>query len=77
MKVAEAGQLGDEPVLIQREGRVSGIYVPLEETGPLSGDLRRDLIGVLGRHISDSLDAKGISEREIHEDFSAYRRTRR
>ncbi|MES1240560.1 MAG: hypothetical protein ABUT39_02980 [Acidobacteriota bacterium] len=77
MKVAEVSQFGDEPVLIQRDGRVSGIYVPLEKTSPLSGDLRRDLIGVLGRHISESLDAKGISEQEIHEDFGAHRRSRR
>lgn len=77
MKVAEVSQFGDEPVLIRRDGRISGIYVPLEETGPISGDLRRDLIGVLGRHISGALDANGISEQEIHEDFSAYRRSRR
>ncbi|HEX3131237.1 MAG TPA: hypothetical protein VH394_28130 [Thermoanaerobaculia bacterium] len=77
MKVAEISQFGDEPVLIQRDGRISGIYVPLEETGPISGDLRRDLVGVLGRHISGILDEKGISEKEIHEDFSAHRRSRR
>jgi hypothetical protein len=77
MKVAEVSQFGDEPVLIRRDGRISGIYVPLDETGPLSGDLRRDLIGVLGQHISGLLDAKGISEKEIHEDFSAHRRSRR
>ncbi len=77
MKVAEVSQFGDEPVLIRRSGRISGIYVPLEETGPLSGDLRRDLIGVIGRHISDLLDEKGISEKEIQEDFSAHRRSRR
>ena len=77
MKVAEVSQFGDEPVLIRRSGRISGIYVPLEESGPLSGELRREMIGVLGRHISELLDEQGISEKEIHEDFSAHRRSRR
>jgi hypothetical protein len=79
MKVAELGEAfgGDEPVLVTRGGRVSGLYVPLEEGETLSRELRRELIGVLGRHISGSLEAKGISEEEIQEDFNAHRRSRR
>src|SRR5215210_5010308 len=34
---------GDEPMLVTREGRVSGVYLPLEEPGGESDDLRREL----------------------------------
>jgi hypothetical protein len=78
MRVAEIGKIldGNEPVLVTREGKISGVYVPLEEAGPLSDDLRRELIVVLGRHISARLEAKGIMEEEIQEDFNAHRRRR-
>lgn len=65
MKVAEITELRtqpgsfleqDEPVLVTQQGRVSGVYVPLPEPGRLlSDDLRNELIGVLGRHISGTL----------------------
>lgn len=84
MKVAEITELRsepgslleqDEPVLVTREGRVSGVYVPLQQPGQLlPDDLRYELIGVLGRHISGSLEARGITEKEIQEDFDAHRR---
>lgn len=78
MKTAEIETLGgDEPVLVTRAGRVSGVYLPLEESGGKPDDLRRDLISLLGRHISESLEARGITEEEIQEDFDAHRRRRR
>lgn len=78
MKTAEMGEMlsGDEPVLVTRAGRVSGLYLPLEEPG-LPDDLRRELLSLLGRHISESLEAQGITEEEIQEDFDAHRRRRR
>jgi len=66
-----------EPVLVTRHGKVSGVYVPLDEPDRLSDDLRRELVAVLGRHLSKVLERKGITEREIAEDFHAYRQRRR
>lgn len=79
MKVAELAEIPDsnEPVLIEQKGRISGVYVPLSDTGSFSGDLRRDLIDVLGRYISAGLDSRRVPEEEIQKDFSAYRRSRR
>lgn len=78
MKTAEIDTLdGDEPVLVTRAGRVSGVYLPLEEAGGVTDDLRRELLSLLGRHISESLEARGITEEEIQEDFDAHRRRRR
>jgi hypothetical protein len=63
-----------EPVLVTRHGRVSGVYVPLDEPDRLPDDLRRELARVLGRHLAKLLERKKVTERDIAEDFDAYRR---
>ncbi|MEW6297935.1 MAG: type II toxin-antitoxin system Phd/YefM family antitoxin [Thermodesulfobacteriota bacterium] len=68
---------GGEPVLVTRHGKVSGVYVPLDEPDRLPDDLRRELAAVLGRHLARLLERKGVTEREIVGDFDAYRRRRR
>jgi hypothetical protein len=64
---------GDEPVLLTRHGKVSGLYLPLEDPSRVPDDLRRELASVLGAHLSRLLDARGVSE----EDFRDHRRRRR
>ena len=66
-----------EPVLVTKNGRVSGVYIPLDEPARLPDDLRRELTGVLGKHLSKALKRKGVAERDIKEGFRAYRRRRR
>jgi antitoxin (DNA-binding transcriptional repressor) of toxin-antitoxin stability system len=66
-----------EPVLVTRHGRVFGVYVPLDEPDRLPDDLRRELAGVVGRHLAKVLERKGVTDKEIAEDFDAYRRRRR
>jgi hypothetical protein len=66
-----------EPVLVTRHGKVSGVYVPLDEPDRLPDDLRRELVAVLGRHLAKVLERKGVTERELAEDFHAYRQRRR
>lgn len=68
---------GDEPVLVTKHGRVSGVYLPLEEPDRLPADLRRELATVLGRHLSRLLAAQGVTEEEVAEDFRARRKRRR
>lgn len=67
---------GNEPVLITRHGKISGLYLPLEEPDRLPVDLRRELAGVLGQHLARHLDAQGVSEDQVQEDFDAHRRHR-
>ena len=43
---------GDEPLLVTKHGRISGVYLPLEEPDTIPDDLRRELALVLGRHLS-------------------------
>lgn len=64
---------GSEPVLVTRHGRIAGLFVPLDEPDRLPDDLRRELAGVLGRHFSGLLDARGVGEEEIQRDFDAHR----
>jgi PHD/YefM family antitoxin component YafN of YafNO toxin-antitoxin module len=86
MKVAEIRKLcansaalfgSGEPVLVTKHGKVSGIYVPLDEADRLPDALRCELAVVLARHLAELLERKEVTEKEITEDFDAYRRRRR
>jgi hypothetical protein len=68
---------GDEPIVVTRHGRVSGVYLPLEEPDRLPSDLRKELSSVLGHHLARLLDAQGVTEKDVAEDFRAYRKRRR
>jgi antitoxin (DNA-binding transcriptional repressor) of toxin-antitoxin stability system len=68
---------GGEPVVVTRHGRVSGVYLPLDDPDRLPTDLRRELSSVLGRHLSRLLAAQGITNQKIAEDFRAHRKRRR
>ena len=68
---------GGEPVLVTKHGRVSGVYVPLDEPDRLPDELRRELTGVVGKHLAKALQRGGVTERDVKEDFHAYRRRRR
>ena len=68
---------GDGPVLVTRQGKISGLYVPLDAPDQIVDDLRRDLASTVGRYIAGALEAKEVSEEEVLEDFDAFRRHRR
>ena len=72
-----AGYLnGDEPVLITKHGKISGLYLPLESSSTIPENLRKDLARVLGRHLQDLMDLQKIKEEDIQEDFREHRRHR-
>ena len=68
---------GDEPIVVTRHGRVSGVYLPLDEPDRLPTDLRRELAAVLGRHLRRLLEAQGVTDDEVAGDFRAHRERRR
>lgn len=68
---------GDEPVLVTRHGKLSGVYLPLEDPDHLPIDLRREMAAVLGRHLITILESAGVDEDAIQRDFDAHRRGRR
>ncbi len=68
---------GTEPVLVTRHGKISGVYVPLDQGERVPSDLNREIARVLGQHISRQLAERGVTEEEIQKDFDAFRRRRR
>ena len=83
MKIAEIRKVrsqmasllgGDEPVLITRHGKISGLYLPLDQPDRIPDNLRRELAGVLGRYLDQALRARGVTEEDVQEDFNAHRR---
>jgi hypothetical protein len=67
---------GETPVLVTRQGQVSGLYVPLGDPDQVTDDLRRDLVSVVGRYINEVIEKKGVTEEEILKDFNDFRRNR-
>lgn len=68
---------GKEPFFVMRHGKVSGVFVPLDDPVRLPDDWRREIAKVLGRHLSKLLDLRGVSEKDILENFLDSRRSRR
>jgi PHD/YefM family antitoxin component YafN of YafNO toxin-antitoxin module len=65
---------GHEPVLVTKHGKLSGLYLPLDDCDHLPTDLRREIAAVLGRHLDAMLKASEVSEETVLEDFNACRR---
>jgi antitoxin (DNA-binding transcriptional repressor) of toxin-antitoxin stability system len=58
----------DEPIAIERHGRVIGFYIPVQE----ERDGREELLAALGRleaRVAEITREGGISEDELAEDF--------
>jgi hypothetical protein len=67
----------EEPILVTRHGKVTGLYLPIEHPESFPFDLRKELIVRLGETISRSLEEKGISEEDLIENFETFKKTRR
>ncbi len=65
-----------EPLVIMRRGEVAGIFFPVPlETIPF--EFKKDLFLTLTESIKKRLEAKGVKEEEVLEDFEKFRKTRR
>ncbi len=67
----------EEPILVIKQGKVTGLYLPIEhpETVPL--ELRKELLIRIGKSISRSLEKKGITEEKLLANFDTFKKTRR
>jgi len=68
---------GDEPILVTRHGKLSGVYLPLDEPDKVPADMRREMAQILGRHLEALLKVRGVTEHAVQEDFDAHRRRSR
>jgi len=67
----------EEPILVTRHGKVTGLYLPIEHAENFPLELRKDLLVRIGESISRSLAKKGISEEKLLADFDTFKKTRR
>jgi len=67
----------EEPVLVTRHGKVTGLYLPIEHPENFPFELRTDLLVRIGESIGRSLAEKGISEEKLLADFQTFKQTRR
>jgi hypothetical protein len=68
---------GREPVLVTKHGKLSGLYLPLDDPDHVPADLRREMATILGRHLDALLKARDVTGEAVQEDFDAHRRRRR
>lgn len=65
-----------EPLIIMRRGEIAGIFFPVPlDTIPF--EFKKDLFLTLTESIRKRLEAKGIKEEEVLEDFEEFRKARR
>lgn len=86
MKVASVREFRDratayfkdeEPILVTRHGKVTGLYLPIEHPGNFPLELRKELLLRFGEAISRSLGEKGITEEKLIAGFQSFKKTRR
>lgn len=66
----------EDVVLVTRDGRPAGFYVPWE-AAELPIEVRRELFARLAAEVGEALGAAGVSEEEeVLSDFAARRRRR-
>ncbi len=67
----------EEPILVTRHGKVTGLYLPIEHPESFPLELRKELLISLGKSISHSLEKKGITEEKLLANFETFKKTRR
>ena len=67
----------DEPVLVTRHGKVTGLYLPIEHPESFPLELRKEMLIRIGEYIGRSLKKEGVTERKLIADFESFKKTRR
>ncbi|MBI5026655.1 MAG: hypothetical protein HZC12_08050 [Nitrospirae bacterium] len=67
----------EEPILVTRHGKVTGLYLPIEHPESFPIELRKELVIRFGEAISRSLAKKGITEGKLLADFESFKKARR
>ncbi len=64
-------------VLVTNHGKMVGCFLPLADTSDLPIELKKEFIAHMGQYISSSLTAKEVSEKDVLDDFKAFKKRRR
>ena len=74
--LAGYGKEGDI-VLVTNHGKMVGCFLPLENSDEVPIELKKDFIARMGQRIASALTAKKTSEKDILNDFKAFKKRRR
>jgi hypothetical protein len=66
----------DDVILVTRDGRPAGFYIPWDQPD-LPIELKRQVFTELTDRIGAQLEAAGVTEEEVLADFAAWRAARR
>jgi hypothetical protein len=64
-------------VLVTNHGKMVGCFLPMEETSILPVELKREFVLSIGKKIARELAKKGVSEKDVMDDFEAFKKNRR
>jgi hypothetical protein len=65
-----------DPILVTRHGRLAGVFFPRPEA-TLPIELKRELFTALVADVSRQIKRRGLSEKDVLEDFASWRKERR
>lgn len=65
-----------DPILVTRRGRVAGVFLPWREA-TLPVDLKRELFSMLTTEVARQLRKRRVTEKDVLQDFSRWRKARR
>jgi hypothetical protein len=65
----------EEVIVVTRDRSSAGFFLPWDRAGA-AGEVRREVFYRLSEQIDAQLEAQGVSEQEVLEDFAAARRHR-
>ncbi|MBI4743750.1 MAG: hypothetical protein HY776_02850 [Actinobacteria bacterium] len=67
----------NEPVLVTKYGKVTGLYLPLEHAESIPLEVKKELLEKFGEYLSRTLEARGVKEEEVIGDFEVFKKDRR
>lgn len=65
-----------EPVLVTRDGKPAGFFIPWEHSS-MQDDIRKAVLEALAESLRQQREKRGITEEEVLDDFAAHRQARR
>lgn len=66
-----------EMVLVTNHGKTIGCFIPLGHQIDVPIELKKEFISALGQKIAKGLTKQKISEKDVLDDFAAFKKSRR
>ena len=73
--LAGYGKEGDV-VLVTNHGKMVGCFLPLAKSDEVPVELKKEFVANMGRSIAAALTARKVSEKDVLNDFKAFKKRR-